>query len=323
MQIVYLSNRPAVLRDTWQHVRHFMPWIDRAVVVAPARAHRELASWTSGEPVDLVADEELTGASATDLGELDHVRRNVRLRRALVAAGGTDDTFVLSDDDYRPLRAVPLSFFTGDDGDVGYYSYDLAAWPSDETDFDRAQHVTHDALTYLGYPHLAYGAHMPQLMRRELWTEAFDVFSTVSDDDMVCEWALYFNVAQHLHPERFAPSRPFETLGWPQYGAEWDWWVRPAGWTFENFYPDMYEPGHLFAGLPTALVPADVARTNFEKITRWTEFARRARQLDFPADVYNPWTKHSRLRRAYFGALRPARKTYRYLTERQPGHGRG
>ena len=33
MQIVYLSNRPQVMRETWQHVRHFMPWIDRALAL--------------------------------------------------------------------------------------------------------------------------------------------------------------------------------------------------------------------------------------------------------------------------------------------------
>ena len=45
MQIVYLSNRPQVMRETWQHVRHFMPWIDRALIVAPAARHGEFDAW--------------------------------------------------------------------------------------------------------------------------------------------------------------------------------------------------------------------------------------------------------------------------------------
>ena len=315
MQIVYLSNRPQVMRETWQHVRHFMPWIDRALIVAPAARHGEFDAWVDPTEITLFSDEEVSGATSSTLGVLDHVRRNVRLRRALIGSGATDDVFLLSDDDYRPMRPVDESFFTDGTRDIGYFSYELGEWPGYETPFDEAQHVTHDALAFLGLPHLAYGAHMPQIMRRDLWGEAFELFETVSDDDMVCEWALYFNVAQARHPERFDAPRPFEVMGWPQYGAEWPWWVRPPRWTFENFYPDMYEPGHLFDGLTTGLDTAGVTKTNFDKITRWTAFARAAERLDFPAGVHNPWTKDSALRRAYFAALRPARKTLRYLTE--------
>lgn len=322
MQTVYLSNRPQVMRETWRHVRHFMPWVDRAVIVVPGRSIEEFQGWAADEPIELLTDEDVSGRTAPELTALDHVRRNVTLRRALIAVGSTDDVFLLSDDDYRPMRPVDESFFTDGTTDTAYYSYELAEWPGFETPYDEAQHVTHDALAFLGLPHLAYSAHMPQIMRRELWTEAFDLFSTVSDDDMVCEWALYFNVAQHRHPDRFTEPRAFEVMGWPQYGAEWPWWVRPPRWTFENFYPDMYEPGHLFAGLPTDLDPERVTRTNFEKITRWTSFARSAERLDFPAGVHNPWTKDSALRRAYFAALRPARKTLRYLTETRNPDGR-
>ena len=42
--------------------------------------------------------------------------------------------------------------------------------------------VTHDALAFLGLPHLAYGAHMPQIMRRDLWAEAFELFETVKKE---------------------------------------------------------------------------------------------------------------------------------------------
>ena len=130
---------------------------------------------------------------------------------------------------------------------------------------------------------------------------------------MICEWALYFNIAAALHPERFAPPRPFHTLGWPQFGAEWPWWVTPERYSFENFYPDMYEPGHLFGEWRSTIDPDSAARDNFAKILAWTRFRRAAERLDFPADTENPWTKSSPLRRATFSLLRPARKAYRYL----------
>ncbi|HMT24984.1 MAG TPA: hypothetical protein PKA24_13490 [Microthrixaceae bacterium] len=310
MQIVYLSDRPQILQETWDHVRHFMPWIERAVVVTPARRAEQ---FRSDDRVHLAFDEELTGLTSARLRDLDHVRRNVTLRKALLETEIVDDLFVLSDDDYRPIRPISPEFFHADGIDIGYYSYDLGHWPGDETDFDHAQHVTREALSYLGYPTLGYGAHMPQLMRREWWTEAFGEFHTVTDDVLVCEWALYFNVAAVRHPDRLAPARPFETMCWPQFGAEWPWWVRPARYSFENFYPELYEPEALFAGLPRRLDPAQAAKDNFEKILRWTRFARGARRLDFPSTVDNPWTSPSAGRAAAFGLLRKARGAYRYL----------
>ncbi len=309
MQILYLSNRPDILNETWQHVRHFLPWVTRAVVVAPASTHRSL----SNPDFTLLEDREITGLTGNDLAELDHVRRNVVLRRAAIASGAVEETFVLSDDDYRPLRAIDRSFFTDGVQDTGYYFYDLAAWPGDETPFDEAQHVTSEALNYLGFPRLAYGSHMPQIMRRSFWTEAFDLLETVTDDSMICEWALYFNIAATLHPEHFTEPQPFHTLGWPQYGAEWPWWVNPSSYSFENFYPEMYEPGHLFAHLPSSLQLDSAQQDNFAKILEWTRFRRAAARLDFPAGTENPWTKSSALRRASFSVLRPARKALRYL----------
>ena len=182
------------------------------------------------------------------------------------------------------------------------------------TDFDEAQHVTHQALAYLAFPHLSYGAHMPQIMRRELWVDAFARFDRLTDRSMVCEWTLYFNAGLALHPDRFAEPRPFQTMCWPQYLHEWPWWVRPDAYAFENFYPELYLPDHLFDGLATSLDPATAERTNFDKLLRWSRQGRRTAALDFRDDITNPWTGSSHVRKASFGALRRIRKAYDYLS---------
>jgi hypothetical protein len=110
-------------------------------------------------------------------------------------------------------------------------------------------------------------------------------------------------------------------MGWPQFIHEWPWWIAPAGYTFENFYPELYRPGALFAGLSTD-VTADAdetARVGFEKIDRWTEFGRRTERFDFGTDIANPWTKASRARRAYFAMLRRLRPVRRHLGARGRG----
>ena len=318
MQIVYLSDRPEVLAETWAHVRHFMPWADRCVVSMPAAkvgAASANAGTGAGADVVVVSDEDVTGLTHAELSALDHVRRNVTIRRALIERTDlVDDAFILSDDDYRPIRPVDRSFFGDEAGDIGYFSYDLAAWPGDSTDFDEAQHVTHQAMAYWAFPHLSYGAHMPQIMRKDLWTEAFARFDRLTDDPMVCEWTLYFNVGLATASDRFADPQPFQTLCWPQYANEWPWWVRPESFAFENFYPELYSEGHLFAGLPTSIDPETAERTNFEKLLRWSRFGQRSAALDFPDDIANPWTKDSSVRKATFGALRRLRKAYDYLS---------
>ena len=67
MQIVYLSNRPQVMRETWQHVRHFMPWIDRALIVAPAARHGEFDAWV--DPTEMLAEEASEDAAEDEEAE--------------------------------------------------------------------------------------------------------------------------------------------------------------------------------------------------------------------------------------------------------------
>src|SRR5437763_10135747 len=101
-QIAYISNRPAVLAETLTYVRHFLPWVTQAVVLTPQPDAVKRA--TDGLELDVVvvADSDV----ATDVPR-QHSARNAHLRKALYARGPLDDVFLQSDDDYRPLRALP------------------------------------------------------------------------------------------------------------------------------------------------------------------------------------------------------------------------
>src|SRR5262249_34022431 len=156
--------------------------------------------------------------------------------------------------------------------------------PGHDTAFDDGLHNLRELLSYVGTERLAYASHMPQLFRRDHWAEAYELASRTMPDVPLCEWGLYFNVARHLHPDDFCDPEPFRTLCWPEYPNEWPWWVRPSEYLFENFYPGLYRPGHLFDGIPTALDPDRVERHSLDKIVRWAEFDRRAARLDFPTD---------------------------------------
>ena len=314
MQIVYLSNRPAVLRETWEHVQRFMPFVERALVIAPAALAK---SFGFNDPaVNVVDESKLSGLSAAELGALNHVTRNVTLRRAAVDAALVEDVFLLSDDDYRPIKPISREFFTRDGLDRNYFFHDLESWTAAGTDFDDAQRVTGAVLAYLGAPRLAYGVHHPQIMRRDLWLEAFDAWDRLRSDNLICEWAWYFNVSRWRHPDRFAEPEVYRTLCWPPHLHEFPRLYRQPGYAFENFYPESYLEGRVFAGLPTAVVDddAEAERLAVEKLVRWSELGFAVGRLDFSGTPEEPWTKGDWKRRAAFRGLWAARKVYDYAS---------
>ena len=210
MQIAFLSNRPAVLAETLGHVRHFMPWITEAVVLAPAQAQGPMTELSAGSvdaglTLTLVDESELlTDAERSRLGTA-HAAHNAVLRRALVERGPLDDRFLQSDDDYRPLKPVGPEFFVEDGTGrmVTYAFYDLSLWRRDETSFDRAQHATYLALQYLGAGHLSFASHMPQVLDRALTVAAYAAADRLTDSTEFCEWTLPIGFAQLTDPDQF------------------------------------------------------------------------------------------------------------------------
>jgi hypothetical protein len=256
-----------------------------------------------GLDVTVVSDGDVLADKPTD-----HALRNSRLRRALYASGAVDDVFVQSDDDNRPLRPVPLSDFLDPSGGlISYAFHDLRLWKHDQYPFDRQQHNTRAALDYWGASTYAFASHMPQAMDRHVFEAAFLAAETLSDEAAFCEWGLPLNHGRLVSPERFGEVRTFRTFAWPEYPDQWPMWREADGYAFENFYEALYEPGHLLAGISTALDTAAPEAQAFEKITRWHDFARAAARLEFPDDVANPWVTGP-AKKAMFAAARQWRR---------------
>ena len=310
-QLVYLSNRPAVLAETLGYVRHFMPWVRQAVVLTPGP--EDVTRATADIDLDVVVLDESTLLTASERQALPnrHGERNTTLRRALLARGPVDDVFLQTDDDYRPLKPVDPSLFVEDDRLVPYAFYDLAQWRRNESSFDRVQHVSYLVLSYIGAGTLGFASHMPQAIDKALAVESFDVAARITGGLEFDEWSLPINYAIQQEPKRYATPRTFRTMCWPQYPHEWPYWRRPEDLTFENFYPELYQPGRLFAGISTALDPDQPEQQAFAKIDRWHTFDLEAAQLRFPKGVANPW-QTSAGRRLFFWSARRARKLYEY-----------
>lgn len=320
MQIVYLSNRPTVLAGTLGAVARCQPWLDHAVVCAPREQHdamRALASDSWPHNLTLLDEVEVTGLDAATIGALGHVERNVTMRRALIEQGHTDATFLLSDDDYRPLTTIPISDFVTDDGrHHRYYFYDLAQWPGDQTSYDQAQIRTLAVLQLLGLPTLSYGSHMPQIMTVNGWRRAFELSDSVGGGALVDEWSLYFNVGAAERRDRFAEPRPFRTLAWPQWPHQWPFMVRPDPIRFENHHPEHEAPGGLFAEFGAVASDADA----LARIIAWRQAEVAIGELRFDPSWNDPWTRGQPHRRGAAAVIRAAARVRRYATLTDPDH---
>lgn len=312
-QIVYLSNRPDVLAETLPYVRHFLPWLTDVVVLGPADTVRSLAGLPG---VTGLAEGDLLAAGESPPG--GHSARNAWLRRLLAERGPLHEVFVQSDDDYRPLRPVPEADFVDPAGRlVSYACYDLALWRRNESTFDQVQHASYLAMSQWGGEHLMYASHLPQAIDRALQVEAFAAASALAPDGAFCEWSLPLNHGRLVAPERFAPPRTFRTICWPRYPHEWPYWRRPTDLAFENFHPELYAPGGLFAGLDTGLDTAHPERQAFAKLQRWYGFDLDAGRLRFPAGVDDPWRAGTGAggiaRRRFFDTARRLRRLWEYV----------
>jgi hypothetical protein len=271
MQIVYISNRVHVARETLVYVENLMPFISEAVFVCPSNQVKDF-HFKSGIPVRVIDEKSVLGK---DYGRFrnstDHVFKNCLLRFSLSHVAEIHDEFIMSDDDNRPLVEIPFSFYKLSNKYFSYYFYNLKQWPMREKDFDLGQYKTFEILMQRGYSTLAYSAHMPQIINKQLLGEVARVFKDCLDKGMQLEeWNAYFNFGQSVYPELFHPPEPFKTLCWPPFPSDWDYDVRPNEFCFENFYPMLYEKGLIFSDLPTRFNGASHAEIANEKIRRRT-----------------------------------------------------
>ena len=129
-----------------------------------------------------------------------------------------------------------------------------------------------------GYPARGFASHMPQIINKSLATRSSTASSSTPMGRAYDEWSLYFNVAAQLYPAHFAFA-PYATLGWPMRMGDWFPQVTPEQPAFENYYPENYEAGGMFAGLrPLGDLEAKTART-FTALAQAQRVERRHGQL--------------------------------------------
>ena len=299
-QIVYLAARSDGLLQTLEYVERFMPFLRKVLLFCPAGMAQEMKQLYHGRlALTCVTDDELLQGRA--LPE-DHAYRNYFLRCLAMQRPELEEEFIMSDDDYRPLQRVELSFFIREGRYQAFYFYDLDQWENvvrTPTSYDKGMKRTNQFLKAHGYPNLQYAAHMPQIIRKSWFLEMLQEHPGLETQGL-CEWATYFNYSIAKHPEAF-DVRPYVTLAWPELATSWRQMVVPNAYWFENFYPWQYEKNRYFAGMKPEysddtylenmskkLIFRRLAQESLEIQQRWREFENRYSVLYklFPSFVF-------------------------------------
>lgn len=264
-QILLLSAREESISTVLASVEECLPFIKKVLIGCPSWLCDIVSKSYHGKLIiDFLTDEELL--EGRELPE-DHTPRNFLLRCLAMKSSKLDNTFLMYDDDYRPLVNIRKEDFIQNGKYIGYYFYDLRYWCGtmrDPTSFDRGMYRTLKFLQRNGLPTLQYSAHMPQVIDKRVFLEAIENFPGCEYEGY-SEWSFYFNYANARYPRQFM-NEPFKTLCWPALSTDWEIMHLPKEYLFENFYPVLYEKLNL-RGLPSKW-KEETDRTRIQKILR-------------------------------------------------------
>lgn len=236
-QAVYLSVNPAKLVQSLNSIKEHLPFIDRVVVLTRLKHEKAVSEATHAGFANAIVlcDEHLFDQQEHAIE--DHQARNTLLRQKLYRQPCIDPNFVALDDDYIALQRVDPAYFIDRGVHQGYYFLtDIGFWAGAfpaKTSYDKGLINTWMLLRRLGYGRMAFSSHMPQVINKRLAKLIFDRFVGVKAMSAYDEWSLYFNIAMHLYPKRFA-TKAYETLDWPMDPCDWLPEVVPGRFQFEN-----------------------------------------------------------------------------------------
>ena len=180
----------------------------------------------------------------------DHGTRNFFLRCLAMQSDKVDEVFIMSDDDYRPLKEIEKKVFLEDDSYVAYYCNDLNEWKGvvgQETSYDYYIFRTREFVNENRYPSYQYSSHMPQIIEKDIYLDMIKEHEGIEMTGLD-EWSSYFNYAQAKYPDLIR-SKPYIVMCWPGLLTDWDMYIKPSEYLFENHYDFLYEKGRIFEGL--------------------------------------------------------------------------
>lgn len=283
-QMVVLTARNDDILATLPYIDKFMPFIKEMVVCCPDKNVEELKSKYNGRlQLKFLTDSEVLAGNPLPQ---DHAMRNFFLRCLILKNPIIDDVFLMTDDDYRPLRELSINHFIKNNRYLSYYCYDLQSWKGtygNPTSFDESMARTKDFLLENGYPTMMYSSHQTQIIDKKIFNEMTSKFPDIANNGL-CDWSTYFNYGVGTYPDMFEPI-PYVSMGWPGARSDWDLYVQPTDFLFENHYSVLYEKGKVFDGF-TENYHDNIQADNIQKVMLYSKELQK--QME-GREVYNSY----------------------------------
>lgn len=283
-QMVVLTARNDDILATLPYIDKFMPFIKEMVVCCPDKNVEELKSKYNGRlQLKFLTDSEVLAGNPLPQ---DHAMRNFFLRCLILKNSIIDDVFLMTDDDYRPLRELSINHFIKNNRYLSYYCYDLQSWKGtygNPTSFDESMARTKDFLLENGYPIMMYSSHQTQIIDKKIFNEMTSKFPDIANNGL-CDWSTYFNYGVGTYPDMFEPV-PYVSMGWPGARSDWDLYVQPTDFLFENHYSVLYEKGKVFDGF-TENYHDNIQADNIQKVMLYSKELQK--QME-GREVYNSY----------------------------------
>lgn len=249
-QMVVLSARPDMLLSTLPYIDKFMPFITEVIICCPDSAIDVLYGNYRGRlKMTFLTDSEILAGSPLPK---DHSTRNMFLRCMAMKSPKLNDVFIMSDDDYRPLKEIKSSDYYEDRKYVAYYCFNLEDWSGtawEPTSFDLCMKRTTDFLKANHYPCKHYASHMPQIIDKRIFNEMLDKHPGIEAKGY-CEWCTYFNYLQYNYPS-ILKTKTYKSMCWPGNPTDWKLQIIPTEYLYENYYEENYINGGIFEGMST------------------------------------------------------------------------
>ena len=269
-QGVFLSAREDSILNTLPYIENFMPFIKEIVICCPQSMSYQLRSKYKGNlKLEFLTDEELLdNLTAPDDAETLHFL----LRCLSVHKDIIHTNFIMFDDDYRPLTLIDKTIYFNNGKYNAYYFYDMRKWQNQlgrqEDSFSSGAKRTKEFLLKYNYPCLQYSSHMPQIINKHFYLEMLNTHKGIEYKGL-CEWSSYFNFCISKYPQLFN-VKPYVTLGWPGLITDWEQYIIPPVFLFENYYSWAYEKGRVFEKF-SSIYCDNIQEINQEKIILGTE----------------------------------------------------
>ena len=276
-QLFIISIRIPDFLETIKYYELFMPYITKVLIITQQKLINDFKSLYKGNlTLEFIPDEELMPNLIKD-----HLKRNFYLRTKALSSSKLDNQFIMADDDNRPIKPIPKTYFTEKGKDKLYYFYtDISKWAGSKegipSSFDLGQYSAYNFIKKHNWTKYMFASHEPQIIRKEIYLKALKEFPDAYEIP-IDEWTFYGNYVMKFHSKQFIFLK-FTTILWPEMPTDWLMEFLPDKIYFENYYHEPYQKGRIFQNLYTE-INENVDINTFEKEERFYKIFKKYYKL--------------------------------------------